>query len=366
MDERRDEGNRRVRPAPVADPPRTRLRTLLAFGAAVFVLLLLLWAIGTDPLVRELATADLRIFALGPLAVLLALGCRIEALRRLLAASGTSIPLRRAFFAYGTGAFGRQVLPFGTVGGPAIMAYTLDRETGLGYDRTLAVVTVNQFLTQIASLVLALVGVAYLLAFAPHVPGLGLLRIGVPVVAVGLLASAAAFWTRRDAVAVVVRGVARLLQRTVGRLSARLEAALAPGRVGAELDRYYGTIDAVAGERRSILAAAGLVQVGWLLSAVPLYTGALALGVRLPVALVLFVAPVSGLAALVPLPGGLGGFEAVLAGILVVLTGLELASVAAIVVLYRLCSYWFVLLVGSVAVAYGATTVRELGAGSDE
>lgn len=332
----------------------------------MLLLLALLAALGPDLLVRELTAVDLRIFALGLVAVLLAMGCKIEALRRLLAASGASIPMDRAFSAYGTGAFGRQVLPMGSVGGPAIMAYAFDREARLGYNRTLAVVTVNQFLNHVASLVLAVVGVAYLFAFAPHVPGLRLLQVGVLAAAVGLLVSATVFWSRRGAVTVAVTGVARLLQRTVGRLSTRVEAALAPERLDAELTRYYGTIDTVAGEHRSVLAASCFIQVGWLLFAVPLYTGGLALGIRLPVALVLFVVPVSGLAAVVPLPGGLGSFEVVLAGILVALTGYELASVAAIVVLHRLCSYWFVLLVGGVAFAYSATTVRELAAESDD
>ena len=332
----------------------------------MLLLLVLLAVLGPGLLAGELAAADLRIFVLGLVAVLLALGCKIEAVRWLLAASGASVSLCRAFSAYGTGMFGRQILPMGNVGGPAIMAYALDREVRLGYNRMFAVVTVNQFLNHIASLVLAVSGVAYLLAFTPHVPGLRPLQFGVLVVAIGLLVSVTVFWTRRSAITVAVTGVARLLQRTIGRISPRIDAALAPKRVDAELTRYYGTIDTVADDHRSVLAAFCLIQISWLLSAVPLYTGGLALGIRLPIALVLFVVPVSGLAGVVPLPGGLGSFEVMLAGILAMLTGLELASVAAIVVLHRLCSYWFVLFVGGIAFTYSATTARELAAESDD
>lgn len=70
-----------------------RLRTLFAFGAAVLLLLVLLAGLGPNLLVRELAAANLRIFALGFVAVLLARRWKIEALRRLLATSGALIPM---------------------------------------------------------------------------------------------------------------------------------------------------------------------------------------------------------------------------------------------------------------------------------
>lgn len=99
--------------------------------------------------------------------------------------------------------------------------------------------------------------------------------------------------------------------------------------------------------------------------AVPLYTGALALGVRVPLALVLFLVPVAGLATVVPLPGGLGGFEVALAGLLAALAAVDLTSAGAVVILYRLCSFWFFVLVGGIAASMSAVGVRELAAPLD-
>lgn len=335
-------------------------RGLIAFAAAILLLLALLFALDPVAIAEHLARTNPGVFALGLVAVLLTLVCWSEAFRRLFVASGGLLSPRRAFSAYGTAMFGKQVLPMGHAGGPALMAYTFDRETSLGYNRTLAVVTVAEFLNVLASVALAVVGVLYLLLFVPTVPGLRVLQLGVLAFAAAVVLLGLVFRYRRAAVERAVLGVAELLRRTVGRLSDRLEAALAPERVDAELDRYYGAVVAVTADRRAVLDAYLLMQAGWVLFTVPLYTGALALGIRLPVALVVFVVPAAGLATVVPLPGGLGGFELVLAAILTALTGLELAVVAAIVLLYRLCSYWFMVFVGGASSAYSATTVREL------
>lgn len=335
-------------------------RSLITFGASIALLVGSLFALDPTALLEQLVRTDLGVFALGLPAVLLSLVCWSQAFRRLLAASGGPLSSRRAFFAYGTAMFGKQVLPMGQAGGPAIMAYTFDREVSLGYNRTFAVVSVAEFLSVTASSTLAVVGVVYLLLYTSTVPGIRVLQFGVLVFAAAIVLFAAVFWYRRNTVERAVAGTAVLLRLSVGRLSRRLGAALAPERVDAEIGRYYETVDEVVADRRAVLVAYGLIQTGWVLFTVPLYTGALALGIRLPIALVLFVVPAAGLATVAPLPGGLGGFEIVLGAILVALTGHELALVAAIVLLYRLCSYWFMVFVGGASSAYSATTVRDL------
>lgn len=337
-------------------------RTLAAFGVSLALLAGFVVALDPVRLLVHLERTTPWLFALGLVAVLAALVCWSLAMRELLAAAGDRVSVWRAFVAYGTSMFGKQVLPMGHVGGPALVAYTFDRETTLDYNGTLAVVTVAEFLNLAASLVLAVAGVCYLALFAPPTPVLRALGVGVGAVAAVVVGLVVAFRYRRGAVSLVVAGCAGLLRATLGRLSSRVAARVAPERVRAGLDRYYGRIDALATDRRALLAAFALTQVGWLCFAAPLYTGALALGVNVPLALVLFVVPASGLATIIPLPGGLGGIELVLAGVLVALAGVDVAAAAAVVVLYRLCSYWFLVLVGGVSTVFSATTVRELAA----
>lgn len=140
-------------------------RISVSFAVAVLMLAGFLYVLGPARLAAQLADADPAVFALGLGGIVLALGCWSEATRRLFRTSDVHLSRRRAFVAYGAGAFGKQVLPMGNAGGPAVMAYAFDRETDLGYSRALAIIAVTEFLSLAASIVLATVGIAVLVTY---------------------------------------------------------------------------------------------------------------------------------------------------------------------------------------------------------
>jgi uncharacterized protein (TIRG00374 family) len=293
-------------------------------------------------------------------AILAALACWSEGTRRLFRAADVDLSRRRAFLAYGAGAFGKQVLPMGNAGGPAVMAYAYDRQANLGYSRTLAVVVTAEFLSLVASVCIALVGVGLLLAFDPSVTTLRFLGVGIAIVAGGLLALGVGVWYRRRHVTLGVIGLAHVVHPLLDRVAPRLAARVHPTDVAGSVERCYASIDAVTADRRAVVVAFALTLLGWLCFALPLYTAALALGSPLSLALVLALVPAAGLATVVPLPGGLGGFELILAGLLSALAGTDLTTAGAVVILYRLCSFWFFVLVGGLCATASAVGLRQL------
>lgn len=335
-------------------------RTLAGFAVALVLLVAVAATFDAAAIGALLADADLAVFALGPPLVLASLLCWSESQRHLLVASGRTLGGAAAARAYVVGVFGKQALPMGHAAGTAVMTYAVERADPAGYDRTLAVVAVADFLSLAASVLVAAAGLGYLLVVAPPSATVRALQAGVLVAVAGLLALVTGFCYRRAAVTHGVRGVVRLVRRTAGRLSSTVDRALAPERVDAGLRRFYETFDAVTGNRRAVAEAFALVLVGWLVFSLPLYTSALAVGVRLPLSLTLFLVPAAGVATAVPLPGGLGGFELVLGALLVGLTAVSVPAAAAVVLLYRLCSFWFTLLVGGVAIAAGADGLADL------
>jgi uncharacterized membrane protein YbhN (UPF0104 family) len=80
----------------------------------------------------------------------------------------------------------------------------------------------------------------------------------------------------------------------------------------------------------------------------------------------LFIVPVGGLATVVPLPGGIGGVEFAVAGMVIALTTIDPAVVGAMVLLYRVCVYWFLVLVGGASLFLAATSFSRLAAGASE
>lgn len=332
----------------------------VSFAIAVALLAGFLYVLGPTRLAGRLAGADLAVFAVGLVAVLLALACWSEGTRVLFRSSGARLSPRRSFVAYGTGAFGKQVLPMGNAGGPAVMAYAYDRETRLGYSRSLAVIVVAELLSLAASILLGLVGVVVLVAGGARTGSIRWLALGMAVIAVLVAALSAVVWYRRAGVTAALASGAGLVSPTVARVAPGIASRLDPDRVTAGLERYYATVESVVADRGALLRAALLTQLGWVLFVVPLYTGALALGVRLPIALVAFLVPAAGLATLFPLPGGLGGLEIVLAAVLGSLATLELAEAGAVVVAYRLASFWFFVFVGGSCALVGSASVPEL------
>ena len=306
------------------------------------------YASGADPLV----------LAVGLPSILAALVFWSEAYRRLFAAAGaTDLASGPAFAAYGAGAFTKQIVPLGHLGGPAIVAYAYDRAVAMGYDRSFAVVTVGEAIALAGSVSLAIVGAAGVAAAASALD-YRLLVASVLLAASALLAAVAVVLYRRRWVGLAVHGLARLLGATLGRVSERVQRVSDAPSVDAALERYYRTLDGVAGDRRALAAAVGFTLLGWVCFSLPLYTTARAVGVDLPLFLAFFLVPASGLTTAFPLPGGLGGYEIALAGAMVLLVSADPGAAAAAVLLYRLWSYWLLLLVGGGAAAFAATTDR--------
>lgn len=331
-----------------------RRRVAAGFVVSAALLAAFVWAFGPEAVVADIVAADTGPFVAGLAAVLVAVVLWSEAQRHLLAAADIHLGPWRTFVTYCTGMFAKQVLPAGHAGGPAIMVYTLGAETRRDYQHLTAAVSVAEVLNLVASFGLAAAGLVYLAATVPASPELRTIQLGV-VFAVAVLGGlVAVLLYRRSTVERAVAGVAFLLRSTVGRGSARVRRRTDRAAVRAGVDSYYATFAKVRGDRRRVALAAGLSLVGRLLFALPLYTAFLALGHSVPVALALFVVPIGGLATTVPLPGGLGGVEAVLAAVLVATTGFALAELGAVVILYRLASYWFMVLVGGLGSAYRA------------
>lgn len=331
----------------------TRARRLLPPVVALGLLVVLI-AIAFDPraVARELATADPVLFALGFVAVAAALGLWAEAHRRLLARVGGPLSPWRCLLVYLTGMFARLALPVGYASGAAVLAYAFARETDVGGGRALASVTVVEIAGIIASGALAAASALVLLA---AVPGFSLGRplasgLALGLSALGLLAAVA--WHRRGSVATGLAAGARLIGRTADGLSGRGGLPVPTTRFADRADRLSRAFAAVSDHPRTVAATLALSLAGWLVFSLALHVSALALGHQLSLAVVLFAVPVAGYANVLPTPGGLGGYEAALAGTLHLLVGVDPAAALAVTLLFRLPTYWFPLLVGALASAY--------------
>lgn len=138
-----------------------------------------------------------------------------------------------------------------------------------------------------------------------------------------------------------VRWISRILEPVASRVG-----FVDADRIEERATRFFSLLGDLGARRSWAAETLAFAYVGWVFFALPLWLAGRAVGVSLPLQLVAFVVPASAMASLLPTPGGLGGVEAAVTGLLVALAGVATPTAAAIALLYRVASFWFVIPVG--------------------
>jgi uncharacterized protein (TIRG00374 family) len=323
-----------------------RRATLVGFAAALAVLLVLGLVVGVEDLLSALARADRRVagvMVVVGLAWLLSWGM---ALRTVLAVLGVNVGVLRAFATFAAATFANNVTPFGQAGGEPVSALFISNSTDAKYETGLAAIASVDALNFVPSIAFAMLGFGY---YATAFTLGRRLRIAAGAVAVLALVIAAlgyVGWQRRRR---IEQGALRVLTpvlRTVGRVVPRMSP---PSReaLRERVASFFEAIDRVATDRRQLGVALSFSALGWFAQMVSLWLGLYAIGAIVNPAVVLVAIPVAALSSITPLPGGLGGYEAILLALLAPVPQVSFGAAAAAVTLHRGAMYWMPLVLGA-------------------
>ncbi|MFB6121381.1 MAG: flippase-like domain-containing protein [Halobacteriaceae archaeon] len=335
-------------------------RVVAGFALAAVVLAVFLWSFGLESVLAVLDDADREAYALAPLASLatiaLTAGTLAHLYRRVEGA-----PHGLAFVGgYATGMLLRGLAPWGRSGGSLLTAAAMDRRGTGRFEELLGATVAGEFLGTIGSTGVAVVGVVVLLVAGggPTVATAGALVAGFLTV-LGLLVGVVLAYP--DLIVGAVAAVLAVLRGTVGRAWAPADRLLERATVTERTERFLATVGVVARDPGTIGPALALSVLAAATAVVPLWASLRAVGEPVAFPVVMVVVPLTGFAAVVPLPGGTGGVEFALVGLLVATTGVTAAGAAAAVLLYRLATYWLGLAVGTVGTAaFGGRPLRTL------
>lgn len=334
--------------------PRNRLllggTILLAIGA--FVWFRLDWR----EVLAAIARADPSLLAVGVVAATAGLVCWSEAMRNLLPPEAGSVSRRRSFLLYAVGSLVRRAIPVGYAGSIGVLAYLFGREASLPFDRSLASVSAAEFVNMVVSTTLAVLGVVLLVAFGPPSPYVRWLAFAAVVVSTGGAIAGVLIVYRGDKAG---RFAGRSASRLAG-LGRRLPVRLPIESIERAVEDYLRSLSTISTRRRSVATTVGYSLLAWLTLVVALYASGLAVGYRVPIGVALLVVSVGGYASILPVPGGLGGYELGVAGAIAFLGGVDVATALAVTLLFRVCTYWFVVGVGLVASAALSIDFREV------
>lgn len=323
---------------------RASQRASVALGllAGFAALALFGWVVGFERVATTVAALDPLPFSLGFVAVVAGVGAQYLAVVSLLDVR----PSFGSALAYLRGIYGRQLLPVGNVAGPVLIAYSMRSETGISIDRALPATIIAQAATFLGSTVVALVGSLWLVADGRTalLPVAGVLS----AVAVGWLALLGALVAGAD-VDRITHSIAAAVNRTLGRVSGTVATRTSREAIQHGLAEFDDARRLIRDDPGRVGRALGWSVLGWALLTLPAVTTATALGTSIPLAVAFVAVPVSDFLNLLPIPGGIGGVEVVMAGVLVALTPIDLAGAAVIAFCVRLCTYWFLLLLSGTA-----------------
>ncbi|MFC7227901.1 flippase-like domain-containing protein [Salinirubellus salinus] len=341
--------------------------TLVGFAGALLVLGGLVTVVGVGRVVDALQRADTTVL-LGVLTVatvwLTSWGL---SLRTVLGVLGSSVSARLAVLVFAAATFANNVTPFGQAGGEPVTALFISRTADTEYETGLAAIASVDSLNFVPSIVLALVGIGYFSVTVAFGRRLMLATVAVGALALVIPVAGYLVWRNRYAVERRVVSLLTPLIRGVGRLLPRRKPP-DPAVIERRIEGFFHAIERVTGDRRGLALALGFSTLGWLSLATSLWLSLYALEYQVPFAAVLVVVPVAAIAGITPLPGGLGGVEAVLVALLVPTTGVSVAGATAAVVIHRTATYWLPTLVGGgAAAALGAGgVVQSLSGGPPE
>ena len=326
--------------------------TIVKVAAGFVVALVLLYlfgrAIGWNEIVSTLGRADPRWLGLAIASSTVALVIWAKAWDVILDLVDVDIPFRKLVVTYFAATFADYVTPLGKAGGGPLIAYVLSTDERVDYHESLASVTTADLLNLLPFFAFAVIGFAGLTIRGGLPRQANVLVFGLAALAVVVPAGGYLGWRNRESVSA---SFANTVAPVVNRLPF-FDAESLRQRIREGIRDFFTEVDRIRAHPRVLGHTLVYSVTGWVFFAAPLYFAGRTLGVPLDPMVVLFVVPASALAGLVPTPGGLGGVEVAIAGLLVALTPVSAGTAAAIALVYRVASYWYVVAVGGAAAFY--------------
>ena len=331
---------------------REWLGTIAGFLAGALALVLIGWYVGFAQSQATHSELPSRPFSLGLVGVAIAVFAQYRGLLALLGIS----PTLASGVAYLRGVYIRQLVPVGNVAGPLVVIYSMRKSTGVSADRGLPAALIFQAVTFLTAAVVGLTGSIILFARGQRglLPVIAILAVVVAVWVAGTGALVAGLGIER-----VLAAIGSLLSRTLGRVSTTVAAKTAPESVRAWLAEFDDARRLIRANPGRVAAALAWSALAWVALSATLLSSAGALGVAVPLGVALLTIPVSDFLNVLPVPGGIGGVEAVMAGLLVLYAGVDAPVAAVLAFCVRLWTYWFVLLAGGAATAALSTGLFE-------
>jgi uncharacterized protein (TIRG00374 family) len=254
-----------------------------------------------------------------------------------------------------------NLTPFGQASGLPIGGAIISRWTGERFEKGLAALSMKEVAGFAPAILVFILGGGYIALYDPTVPSqvrslVGTFSVGVTL----LMVVAVAIYRNPDTAQRVVQRAVTALNRGLVHLPwvSKLDETEVRGRV----DSFAASVGDVTSDPLTLAVAGTLTTSRVVVQGLLLWVTLTGVGVSVPLAVTVFVIPVSLLASALPLPGGSGGVEGTQILLLLGMAGGSETAIIAGVTVSRGLVFWTPIVAGSLTLV-GIQVKRRLPVG---
>jgi len=321
---------------------RDNLKALLSVVAAILAFAAIFLFVDLSEVLTVIRESDRRYVSILFVSMTAAILMRGYVYVRLLSLVGFDGGMRRGLWLFLVYTVFRYTLPYAMAGTQTVLAYLSSRNERVDVEHAFGAVLIADILVYVPHFTL---GAAGILTYSGTVPDGTLLSTGLLVG--GLVAVLCVGYYQRWV-------VYRIFERLTGGVNAVLSRV--GGRTpdiggSSRVSSFYESIDRISASRRATASGVLFGHLGMLFLMLPLTVAGYAVGVTIPVGLAAGIVMTTKFSGVLPTPGGVGGIEAIMIAMLVTVGDVGGATATAVTLLYRLSTYWYLILLGGVAAA---------------
>ncbi|MHA1868350.1 MAG: lysylphosphatidylglycerol synthase transmembrane domain-containing protein [Candidatus Heimdallarchaeaceae archaeon] len=328
-----------------------------AFFSTLFVALLLFFvlrSIGWIELYNALLSVKVRYLILAFLASFLILITKSKIWHISISGLGYHLKYRKALILVYATQFLNAVIPVGAIGSKPLTAHILNKNTHIPTERSLAAITISDFLRMSTLFVISWAGLIIFMS-SGHINPLtisifsGSLIIGA-VIAISFLI----LWKKErwlDAVGLFLGSLVIRIKHFFEKGSKAWEKHFKKD-IEMEIHIYEKTLHDVVNEKATVIKSIGLSLVEWAFTVGLFYLILYGMNIQIPWMVLILILASSSLVVLIPIPTGFGGTELILGSFLVLLGGITAAEAAIATILFRTFYCWLPMLIGIWGVSY--------------
>lgn len=327
------------------------VRGLLGVILSIIFICLLIVFVGVSDFIRAISSADIKFSIICLLAGPTWLFMWSQTFRE--TANNLNIKLGRihSFLLYSSVMFANNITPFAHLGGEPIAAGILSKSVNEDYDTSFGAISTASVIHFIPAIIFFCFGMILLLIIDTQALA-ELENVVIPFIIVSIIVCIGVilvikFQSKfKDKIAILISKLFTYLSKLPGVENYNKEFARS------KITGYFNSFSKLRDNKQVLIIGSIFSMIGLLAKAIGLWFGLIAVGYQIPILVPIIAFPISGMASLLPLPGGAGGIEAVLVSVVGILTIVPVVEITVAVILVRTSIFWTPIILGAVYTGY--------------